>query len=218
MASSIPLQLAETLQTAHINRSPSPKHDINPSTAASKKEPVTVSESSQHDFLDDLDDEEEDDEEGIPYSVLRPTKRSAHLPPLPDLRFEQSYLHSIANADTWWKVALITARDQVSRWVLGEEAWKHGANGRGIGHNAAGSRHVIQPSYRRVAGVQQEYPVKWELGRCKSEEVVVECQQLADTRGGGQVEICEVGQLQEWKDREWTLRGLLHDQEMKCHE
>lgn len=126
MASSIPLQLAETLQTAHINRSPSPKHDINPSTAASKKEPVTVSDSHPiNDFLDD-DDEEEFDEEDIPYSVLRPTKRSAHLPPLPDLRFEQSYLHSIANADRWWKVAWITARDQVSfnDGVWGETGWR----------------------------------------------------------------------------------------------
>jgi hypothetical protein len=111
MASSIPLQLAETLQTAHINRAPSPRHDINPSTAASKKEPVSVADHPLHDFIDD---EDEEDEEDIPYSVIRPTKRSAHLPPLPDLRFEQSYLHSIANADTWWKVAWITTRDQVS--------------------------------------------------------------------------------------------------------
>jgi hypothetical protein len=109
MASSIPLQLAETVQTAHINRSPSPRHDLNPSTAASRKEPVSVSEHPLHGFID------EDDEEDIPYSVLHPTprRRSAHLPPLPDLRFEQSYLHSIRNADTWWKVAWITIRDQV---------------------------------------------------------------------------------------------------------
>jgi hypothetical protein len=32
---------------------------------------------------------------------------------MPDLRFEQSYLHSIRNADTWWKVGWITVRDQV---------------------------------------------------------------------------------------------------------
>ena len=36
------------------------------------------------------------------------------LPPLPDLRFEQSYLASIAPAQgVWWKVGLITAKDQV---------------------------------------------------------------------------------------------------------
>jgi hypothetical protein len=110
MASSIPLQFAETLQTAHINRSPSPTHDLNPSTSASRKEPVTVDD---HPIQDDGIDEGHEDGDDIPYSVLRPRRRSAHLPPLPDLRFEQSYLHSIANADTWWKIVLITARDQV---------------------------------------------------------------------------------------------------------
>ncbi|KAL2886650.1 hypothetical protein HOO65_060480 [Ceratocystis lukuohia] len=35
------------------------------------------------------------------------------LPAIPDLRFEQSYLQSISKADTWWKVALITIRDQM---------------------------------------------------------------------------------------------------------
>lgn len=105
MSSSIPLQLAETIQTAHINRHPSPRHDINPSTAASRKEPVTLEEKHP------VDEEDEDD---IPYSVVRPRRRSTNLPPLPDLRFEQSYLHSIAQADTWWRVAWITVRDQVS--------------------------------------------------------------------------------------------------------
>ena len=101
MASEIPTQIAETIQTAHIKRDPSPHHDLNPSTAASKKVPVAV---------DDVHDVDDDD---IPYSALRPRSRSTHLPPLPDLRFEQSYLHSIAAADTYWKVAWITIRDQV---------------------------------------------------------------------------------------------------------
>ena len=36
------------------------------------------------------------------------------LPPLPDLRFELSYLASIAPAKgVWWKIGLITAKDQV---------------------------------------------------------------------------------------------------------
>lgn len=64
-----------------------------------------------HRSYDDLDTDDDDD---IPYSALRPAKPATHgLPPMPDLRFEQSYLHSIAHADTWWKVALITAKDQV---------------------------------------------------------------------------------------------------------
>jgi hypothetical protein len=112
MASSVPLQIAETVQTAHINRHPSPAHDINPSTAASRKEPVTL-EKPTHPLYPDEGIDESDDEEDIPYSILRPKARRHHLPPIPDLRYEQSYLHSIRNADTWWKVVLITGRDQV---------------------------------------------------------------------------------------------------------
>ena len=120
MASSVPLQIAETIQTASINRTPSPSHDLNPSTAASKKEPVTftprapASDSSLDKFAyDDEDGIEQDDEEDIPYGVLKPTPRRQSFGPLPDLRFEQSYLASIAGADTKWKVIAITVRDQV---------------------------------------------------------------------------------------------------------
>ncbi|KAK0673889.1 hypothetical protein QBC41DRAFT_310839 [Cercophora samala] len=119
MADSLPLQIAETLQTAHINPSPSAAHDTNPSTAASQKLPVhlstTTTTSDPETDLSDLSDE--DDEDDYPRSSsrkIKPISRHHHqLPPLPDLRFEQSYLASIKNADTWWKVALITARDQM---------------------------------------------------------------------------------------------------------
>ncbi|KAK0621396.1 hypothetical protein B0T17DRAFT_493867 [Bombardia bombarda] len=126
MASSVPLQIAETIQTAHINRDPSPQHDINPSTAASKKEPVSAFlEDSAHSFVMDdggIDENDVDDEvdeydeydDDIPYrGVLSRKPRGAQLPPIPDLRYEQSYLHSIRTADTWWKVVWITTRDQV---------------------------------------------------------------------------------------------------------
>jgi hypothetical protein len=120
MSSSLPLQIAETIQTASIKRDPSPHHDLNPSTAASQKQPVTVSrppasDSSLDKYAYDEEDgiDEEEDEEDIPYSVLKPAPRRASFPPLPDLRFEQSYLASIAGADTRWKVAYITVRDQV---------------------------------------------------------------------------------------------------------
>jgi hypothetical protein len=113
-SSSLPTVIAETIQTAHINRQPSPRHDLNPSTAASKKEPVTLRDAkpSDHESVDG-DEDEEDEDEDVPYSVIRPKARSQSFPPMPDLRFEQSYLHSIAKADTYWKVAWITARDQV---------------------------------------------------------------------------------------------------------
>jgi Autophagy receptor ATG43 len=105
MADSVPFEIASTIQTASINRHPDPRHDLNPSTAASKREPVTISS-------DDISDVGEDE---IPLSVLRPLPRRHTLPPLPDLRFEQSYLRSIEKADTWAKVAWITFRDQACR-------------------------------------------------------------------------------------------------------
>jgi hypothetical protein len=125
MSSSLPLQIAETIQTASIKRSPSPAHDLNPSTAASQKEPVQysrrppVSDSSIERYAYDEDDAiDEDDEEDIPYSVLKPKPRRPSFGPLPDLRFEQSYLASIAGADSRWKVLYITARDQVCLNIL----------------------------------------------------------------------------------------------------
>jgi hypothetical protein len=107
--SSLPSEIASTIQAGHINRHPDPARDITPSTAAEKKSPVTL----HHIPRDELDGIDDDDDEDIPYSVLRPAPPAHQLPPLPDLRFEQSYLRSIAGADTWWKVLLITVRDQV---------------------------------------------------------------------------------------------------------
>ncbi|OAA72275.1 hypothetical protein ISF_01348 [Cordyceps fumosorosea ARSEF 2679] len=115
----LPTEIASTIQAAHIRSDPDPDLDMAPSTAADEKEIVDEKYDydalrnndapSQLDGIDD-DDEEEDD---IPYSVLkRPRRQRQALPPLPDLRFEQSYLKSIATADTWWKIALITTRDQ----------------------------------------------------------------------------------------------------------
>ena len=109
MSSSIPTQIAEAVQVGHIDRNPDPLRDNAPATAAEKRE-VAAMETEKR-VYDDVESGEDDDE--IPVSVLRPAARSQKLPPLPDLRFEQSYLHSIASADTWWKVMLITVRDQV---------------------------------------------------------------------------------------------------------
>ena len=119
MSSSIPLQIAETIQTASINPEPSAQHDINPSTAASEKVPVEerrVRISHTHGYgVDEVDDGEVEDDEDISVSVLRPAPRPARpqMPPLPDLRFEQSVLRSLEHADTWWKVVMVISRDQV---------------------------------------------------------------------------------------------------------
>jgi hypothetical protein len=120
MSDSIPLQIAEVIQTASIKRDPSPTHDLNPSTAASRKQPVSVhpvpaSDSPLEKYTYDEYglDEDEGNEEDIPYSVIKPVPRRRSFGPLPDLRFEQSYLASIAGAETTWRVAWITVRDQV---------------------------------------------------------------------------------------------------------
>jgi len=97
-------EIASTLQSVSINRHPDPLRDINPSTAASKREPVNIRSSPV------ASDVEEDE---IPLSILRPPPRKRSLPPLPDLRFEQSYLKSIEHAEGWGAVAYITLRDQV---------------------------------------------------------------------------------------------------------
>ena len=95
--SSLATQTAETFQMGHLRRRPDPSHDINPSTATSKRVPVSIGSDS-------------DDEASFALRK-RPAK---HFPPIPDLRFEQSYLQSIAKAETWWQIALITIKDQVS--------------------------------------------------------------------------------------------------------
>jgi hypothetical protein len=185
MSSSLPLQVAETIQTASINRAPSPSHDLNPSTAASKKQPVTLeprvpaSDSSldkyAYDEEDAIDLEDEDD---IPYSVLKPTPRRQSFGPLPDLRFEQSYLASIANADTRWKVLLITVRDQVFYtpfiylihvlFLID-----------GVGIHAVNARHDMVPSVTWLAVLEPQHKTEWEWCRNKDTEMVVYREQLA---------------------------------------
>ncbi|KAI5868153.1 hypothetical protein GGS23DRAFT_544298 [Durotheca rogersii] len=132
--SSIPTQVAETIQTAHIRRHPSAQHGVNPSTAASTNQPVRLrrrqhrrhgrhgsiddtelASSSEDDLDGDSEALDQDDDDDIPLSVLRPRPRAPQhsFRPMPDLRFEQSYLHSIAKANSWWKVGWITVRDQM---------------------------------------------------------------------------------------------------------
>ncbi|TAQ90425.1 hypothetical protein B7494_g1239 [Chlorociboria aeruginascens] len=158
MASSIPLQIGEALQTASINRAPSPTHDINPSTTASQKEPVAIShqppasdsslEKYAYDDEDGLDEEEEEEEEeDVPYSVLKPVPRRASFPPLPDMRFEQSYLASISHTDSVWRIAFITIFDQVFMplaqgmlWQLGLLGWRYWNRTAELSGNGVGAR------------------------------------------------------------------------------
>lgn len=108
--------LAETLiQDTHITHEPTTQ----PSTSADAVHPVPSN-------LDlDVDLDSDDGGASISSSILdRPSSalgtyyphgRRQPMPPLPDLRFEQSYLASIAPAKgVWWKIALITLKDQVA--------------------------------------------------------------------------------------------------------
>jgi len=123
MSSSLPLEIASTLQTASINRHPDPRHDLNPSTAASKKQPVAISSSTDDEDMSDVDEDE------IPISMLRPIPRRQTLPPLPDLRFEQSYLRSIEKASGRMAVGWITFRDHVIFPLLTGTLWELGMTG-----------------------------------------------------------------------------------------
>ena len=107
MASDAPLDIASLLQSASIKRHPSPAHDLNPSTAASEKRPVKFSHYADPGDASDVDEDE------IPINLLDPIQRRTTMPPLPDMRFEQSYLKSIESAGGAPGVAYITIRDQV---------------------------------------------------------------------------------------------------------
>lgn len=79
---------------------------MNPSTAASKKQPVRLRSHADPDASDVEEDE-------IPISLLNPVPRHNTMPPLPDMRFEQSYLKSIEHTKSWQGVLWVTLRDQV---------------------------------------------------------------------------------------------------------
>ena len=133
-------ELASAVQSASIKRHPSPHHDINPSTAASKKVPADV-------VSPDLSDVEDDDDDTIPSDILRPRPRQKSFPPLPDFRFEQSYLASIKNAKTNTQVILITVRDQVFLplaqgvlWNMAMFGWRYWNRGSKFSGQTLGAR------------------------------------------------------------------------------
>lgn len=94
MASSdIPMQIAETIQTAHIKREPSAAHDINPSTAADTREPVDLEDKRGLSIHHSGDEDEDEDDDEIPVSVLRPQRRFSHLPPIPSVSHAPNMLN-----------------------------------------------------------------------------------------------------------------------------
>ena len=139
------IQMAGTIQTAHINRHPDPEHERAPSTAMDSKRPVNFASSlPEDDVLSEIEDADEDE---IPVSILRPTPRRPQMPPLPDMRFEQSYLASIKDCAGWQGVADITMRDQVlmpfvqgTVWALLVAGWRHWNGAASFKGRSIGSR------------------------------------------------------------------------------
>lgn len=118
MASNPASELVSALQSVSINQAPSVEHDVNPSTAASKKYPADIvsppHSPSRHSHS--LSSASSSDST-IPSDIIQPHPRRRTLPPFPDFRFEQSYLASLKNAESNWQVAYITVRDQIV-WPL----------------------------------------------------------------------------------------------------
>ncbi|RVX68297.1 hypothetical protein B0A52_07300 [Exophiala mesophila] len=155
MASNPAMELASAIQSVSIKRNPSPTHDLNPSTAASKKIPAVIespslsptrsrsqSRSRSHSLTS-----ETSSTSTIPSEVIRPRRRRRDFPPIPDFRFEQSYLASIKNAETKWMVAFITIRDQVILpltqgilWNLAMFGWRHWNRGTKFKGQTIGAR------------------------------------------------------------------------------
>ena len=141
MAHNPATELASTIQAAHIKRHPSPTHDVNPSTAASTLVPTDVPSPELS--------EAEDDSSTIPSDIIHPIPRPRRksFPPLPDMRFEQSYLASLKNAETKTQVAIITIRDQVllpllqgTLWNLVLFGWRHWNRGAKFQGESIGSK------------------------------------------------------------------------------
>ena len=139
MASSLPIDLASTIQSASIKRHPDPRHDLNPSTVASSKRPVR--------FQSPSPSSPSSPKSTIPYDALRPLPRTTKLPPLPDLRFEQSYLASLQGSTDWKVITYITIRDQVilplvqgTLWTLALSGWRYWNRGAQFTGQSIGSR------------------------------------------------------------------------------
>ncbi|KAL4807805.1 hypothetical protein BDV18DRAFT_159014 [Aspergillus unguis] len=161
------IRAAETIQTASINKAPSAARDVNPPTSLSEKKPVELSPSEAGSIPSDLVDQ---------HRALRPAARRHTLPPLPDLRFEQSYLSSLRGADTWGRVAWITIRDQVvlplvqgTLWTLALSGWRFWNRSASLSGQTLGSRirrwwyevnnwklPPVLPKNSRVAAAQVE--------------------------------------------------------------
>jgi len=163
MSDSAATLLAETIQSASINHHPDPKHDSNPSTAASYKIPVRFRSHLHRRKSSSPSSSPPARSDEVPISILEPTPRSNALPPLPDLRFEQSYLAKIKNCTSWQSVAWTTFLDHVIMpfgqgivWnlaVFGWRAWNQETKFAGAGVGARVRRWWWDVNGWRVPGL-----------------------------------------------------------------
>jgi hypothetical protein len=101
-------EIDDSIQTASINGThPTPSRDSNPSITTSRRQHVHI--------LERIPSEVGSISTGIvdPIRMVKPRPRRAAFPPLPDLRFQESYLASLKGAKSWGRIAWITVRDQV---------------------------------------------------------------------------------------------------------
>ncbi|KAK6353519.1 hypothetical protein TWF696_005482 [Orbilia brochopaga] len=177
--SDVPFLAAQSALTdAHIRHNPTPESSIAPSTAADSKTILTPSHDSYSSHSEDLEDDLDDDDvasitSSILYQSHHTLDRAIHrpLPPLPDLRFEQSYLASIKNASAqgkYWLVALITVRDQLvfplvqgCLWNLGLLGWRYW--NRGVKFRGGGVGARVRRWWWQVNG--WEYPSRTSRSR-----------------------------------------------------
>ena len=151
MSSNLASELTSAIQSAHIQHHPDPAFDINPSTAASANIPAIEEEQdasppTSTDHIAEDDDDTSSISSSVVNTTIRPRPRTRSFPPLPDMRFEQSYLASISRASDHWEVAYITFRDQVMLpltqgilWnmvIFGWRHWNRGAQFAGAGLGA----------------------------------------------------------------------------------
>ncbi|KHJ31174.1 putative duf1770 domain-containing protein [Erysiphe necator] len=114
-------------------------------TTTSRKSPCLSSFAMEGSYSSDEEEKEEN------YRFLRHSKytwnRRSKPNPLPDLRFEQSYRNSIADAKTVGNIILITIRDQVilpllqgTVWSLALLGWAHWSRAVQVSGNSTGTK------------------------------------------------------------------------------
>lgn len=140
------LHIAETIQAASLH-GPSGTAGGPPFTQSTPEPPHYRRHHQERRKLERSPSDADSLSTGIvdPSRMVRHESRKAPLPPLPDLRFEQSYLASLRGAESWGRIAWITMRDQVflpliqgTLWTLALCGWRYWHRGAQVTGSTAG--------------------------------------------------------------------------------